>query len=440
LKGAAAVGRARRRLSLRLLVVGLNFAPEVTGVGRYTGELAAWLAARGHEVTVVTTRPYYPEWRRATGLSRFGWSVERWQGCRIIRCPLYVPRRLGGFRRVLHLGSFGLSSIPAALARLGAGRPDIVAAIVPTLLSAPLALAVARLSGAKAWLHMQDLEVDAAVEMGLLRSRGAVRAGLALERRLVAGFDLVSTISPKMLEALARKGVARERLMLFPNWVDTSHFVPLDEGAAPRRRLGLPEAGCIVLYSGSMGRKQGLETVVAAARLLAGDAQPSPLFLLAGAGPARQELERAAAGLPNLRFLPLQSEAQFNEFLNVGDIHLLAQRREAADLVMPSKLGASLAVGKPVIATTTEDSELGQAIAGAGIVVPPEDPVRLAQAIRDLAADAPRRAALGAAGRRRAQQEMEMGSILERVERRLLTLARRPTPAPPQQPVEGSGA
>ena len=128
----------------------------------------------------------------------------------------------------------------------------------------------------------------------------------------------------------------------------------------------------------------------------------------------------------------MQSEAQFNEFLNLGDIHLLVQRREAADLFMPSKLGAILAVGRPLIATTPEDSELGQAVAGVGIVVPPEEPLRLAQAIRDLAADMPRRAALGAAGRRRAEEEMEMTSILGRVEARLLQLV----PPAPQDRVE----
>lgn len=411
---------------MRLLIIGLNFAPEVTGVGRYTGEMAAWLAARGHDVTVITTRPYYPEWRRGAGWGRFAWSAEDWQGCRVIRCPLYVPQAMTSLRRVLHLGSFALAGIPAALARLGAGRPDIVAAIVPTLLSTPLALAMARLSRARAWLHVQDLEIDAAAELGILGRPRVVGAALGVERRLLTRFDLVSTISPKMLEALERKGVPRERLSLVPNWVDTSRFVPLPESAGLRRKLGLPETGCIALYSGSMGHKQGLETVVAAARLLAGDAGGSPLLLLAGAGPARGALERAAAGLANLRFLPLQAEAEFNAFLNVGDIHLLPQRRAAADLVMPSKLGAILAVGKPVIATAPDQSQLGRALAACGVVVPPGDPARLAQAIRDLAADAPRRAALGAAGRRLAQDELDAAAVLSRLEAQLIKLAARP--------------
>jgi colanic acid biosynthesis glycosyl transferase WcaI len=418
---------------MRILLIGLNFAPELTGVGRYTGDMAAWLARRGHDVSVVTTRPYYPEWRRSAGIGRFGWSVEWWQGCRIIRCPLYVPRRMSGARRVVHLASFALASIPAAVARLPRGKIDVVSAIVPTLLSAPLALAVARLSGAKAWMHVQDLEIDAAAELGMIKSPTLIDRALGAERRLIERFDLVSTISPRMLEAVERKGVDRDRLMLFPNWVDTSRVFPMAPSRALRRELGLPESDGVVLYSGSMGHKQGLETVVAAARLLAADATRSPLFVLAGAGPARSELQRQAADLPNVRFLPLQPEERFNEFLNLGDIHVLPQRRDAADLVMPSKLGAILAAGKPIIAMTPADSQIARSLDGAGVVVPPEDAASLAAAVRDLAADALRRDALAAAARRVARDQFEGRTILARMEERLASLI-----SPPPSHIEAT--
>src|SRR5262249_58295907 len=105
-----------------------------------------------------------------------------------------------------------------------------------------------------------------------------------------------------------------------------------------------------------------LEHVVAAARLLVAEPD-SPLFLLAGAGPMRAELERSAMNLPNIRFLPLQPPERFNEFLNVADIHLLPQRREASDLVTPSKLLAILASGRPVIATAPPESEIAANLA-----------------------------------------------------------------------------
>ena len=406
---------------MRILIVGLNFAPELTGVGKYSGEMAAWLAQRGHDVTVITTRPYYPQWTRATGWRRWLWQREAWQGCRVIRCPLYVPSRVTALRRVLHLVSFALSSLPAVLARLFGGRAEVVIAVVPTLLSAPLALATARLLAAKAWIHIQDLEIDAAGGVGVIRNRGVVGMALRLERVLLKRFDLVSAISPKMLEVIARKGVARDRLMLFPNWVETSRIFPLASSRGMRRELGLPEDACIVLYSGSMGRKQGLEYVVEAARSLASTASP-PLFVLAGAGPARAELQERAKGLPNIRFLPLQPEERFNEFLNIGDVHVLPQRRDATDLVMPSKLGAMLASGKPVVATVPTDSQVAAVLAGAGIVVPPENAAALAGAIDTLAKDPARRRVLGAEALRRARDTLESRVILAQMEARLAAL------------------
>jgi putative colanic acid biosynthesis glycosyltransferase WcaI len=407
---------------MNLLIIGINFAPELTGVGRYTGEMAAWLAGRGHDVSVVTTRPYYPEWRRGRGAARFSWAVEHWRGCRVVRCPLYVPRRMSGTRRILHLGSFALSSIPPALLTVMSRRLDVVLGVVPTLLSAPLALATARMAGARAWLHVQDLEIDAAAELGVIKNARLIDGALGFERWLASGYDLVSTISPAMLEALERKNVARDRLALFPNWVDTTRFFPMGASNALRRELGVPDGMPVVLYSGSMGQKQGLETVVAAARLLAGEPAESPLILLAGAGPGREELERAAAGLPNLRFLPLQPEERFNEFLNLGDIHLMPQRRDAADLVMPSKLGAILAAGKPVIATVPPSSQIARTLDAAGLIVPPEDPDRLAHAIRELAGEAARRAEMGKAARRIAGESFEAEAVLAQMEGRLLRL------------------
>src|SRR5437879_2072043 len=306
---------------MRLLIIGLNFAPELTGIGKYTGEMASWFAARGHEVSVITTRPYYPACTKARGIPAWLWSAETWRGCRAIRCPLYVPRHPSGPRRILHLGSFGLASIPAAAIRALTGKADVVAVMAPTLFCAPTALAVARLISARAWLHVLDLEVDAAFELGFIRNARLIALARKVERWLLRRFDLVSTISSKMQEAIERKGVASDRMMLFPNWVDTRQFFPM-EGLVPlRRELGIPDDRCVVLYSGSMGKKQGLEHVISAAGLLAASPGTPPLFLLAGAGPMRTALEHSAQGLPNVRFLPLQPAERFNEFLNVGDIH-----------------------------------------------------------------------------------------------------------------------
>jgi colanic acid biosynthesis glycosyl transferase WcaI len=408
---------------MRLLIIGLNFAPELTGIGKYTGEMAAWFAARGHHVSVITTRPYYPEWKKAPGLSGWTWRSEIWRDCRVVRCPLYVPTRQTGLQRILHLATFGLSSIPAAAARMMGGRADIVAVMAPTFFSVPTALVTARLMSAKAWLHVLDLEVDAAFELGFIKSERLVGFARSIERWLMRRFDLVSTISTKMRERIEGKGVDPNRMMLFPNWVDTNAFRPLLGPVPLRRELGIGDERCIVLYSGSMGQKQGLEYVIAAARLLAPTEAGSPLFLLAGAGPMRADLERSAQDLPNVRFLPLQPAERFNEFLNIADIHLLPQRSGASDLVMPSKLLAMLATGRPVIATAPADSEIARTLLEFGIITPPEEPALLAGAIQWLANDAQRRHRMGAAAAAFARVSMDAETILRDTEARVLSLA-----------------
>ena len=404
---------------MRLLVVGLNFAPEPIGVGKYTGEMAAWLAARGHEMVVVTAPPYYPWWRHCKNYSYWRWNSEIWRSCRVTRCPIYVPHRVNGWRRILHLVSFAVSAIPATLCAALYRKPDVLIAVVPTLLSAPIALVTARLVGARAWLHIQDLEFDAGHELYGAVLRPLMRIAFAAERWMLRRFDVVSSISPKMLKEIEQRGVKPERLVLFTNWVDMSTIFPLPPSVSLRRELGIAEDRCIVLYSGSMGEKQGLETVLAAARLLAADRTSPSLFVLAGEGHARRRFETEAHNLPNVIFLPVQPEERFNEFLNFGDIHLLPQRSAVADLVLPSKLCAILAAGKPLIATVTSDTQIAQIIGPAGAIVPPDDPGALATAIRALAGDLPRRQAMGDRAFKIAQDMFDRETVLVGMEERL---------------------
>lgn len=204
---------------MKLLIYGLNFAPELTGIGKYTGEMVRWLAQRGHDVRVVTAPPYYPEWQVQAGYSSARYSRERWQAeggeALVWRAPLWVPKKPSGAKRIVHLASFAASSLPVMLSQWR-WSADVVFTVMPTLLCAPAALLTARLMGAKSWLHIADFEVDAAFDMGILRSRGARRAALAFERGLLRRFDRVSTISERMMERLAAKGVTDARRVFSP--------------------------------------------------------------------------------------------------------------------------------------------------------------------------------------------------------------------------------
>jgi colanic acid biosynthesis glycosyl transferase WcaI len=405
---------------MKILIHSINFAPELTGIGKYTGELAAWLAEAGHEVRVVTAPPYYPQWRIAEGHAN-RWSVQRDGDGRLTvwRCPLWVPRHPSGLKRLLHLASFAFASLPVML-RQAFWRPDAVLVVEPPLFCAPQAWLVARLSGARAWLHVQDFEVDAAFDLGILRSQVLRRWVLACERFLLRRFDRVSTISEKMLDRLVGMGVAAGRCMLFPNWVDTQAIHPLPRPSVYRDWLGLTDQGFVALYSGNMGEKQGLEVVLEAARRL--EDEEHICFVLCGDGAVRARLQAAYADLGNVIWLPLQPVAQLNELLNLADVHLLPQRADAADLVMPSRLVGMLASARPVLATALPETQIGHIVTQCGRLTPPGDADALAQTLRELAAEEADRHRLGMAGRRIVEKRFSRENVLAEFERELTEL------------------
>lgn len=432
---------------MKILIYGINYAPELTGIGKYSGEMASWLAARGHQVRVVTAPPYYPAWVVRADYKN-AYSTQRISGQPVVfRCPLYVPAKPSGLKRMAHLFSFMLSSIPVMLRQIW-WQPDLVFTVEPTFFGAPLALLVARASGAASWLHVQDFEVDAAFDLGLLPAQGPIHAlALGLEKFFTRAFTRVSSISTKMLERTLTKGIPAEHTILFPNWVDVDsiHPQPPAELNPFRTQLNLPSTGpgekIILLYSGNMGAKQGLELLAPLASAFAPGgthADPRVHFLFCGDGAFRPQLEALVVGRPNVTLLPLQPLERLNDLLNAADIHLLPQRAGAADLVMPSKLTGMLSSGRPVIATADPGTQVAQVVsppAGpmadpegllprppCGLVVPAEDAAALHAAAARLVNDPGLRTALGAAARQYAVQHLGKQQVLEQLEHDLQTL------------------
>ncbi len=477
---------------MRILIHGLNFAPELIGVGKYTGEMAHWLAARGHEVRAVTAPPFNPEWKVASGYSAWRYRRERYlyrsvgaqtrtlsaaaamgggaassrsisfafeTGCpdprdintdnnqsdnnqspptnpacagslTVLRCPLWVPPHPSAIKRVLHLASFALTGFPAMLGQVS-WRPDVVIAIEPTLLCAPAALIAAKLGRAKAWLHVQDFEADAGFQLGLLQSPALRSAVGWLEKKSMSACDRVSTISEKMLAQLESKRVRPSARFLFPNWVDTKKIFPSKRPSPLRAELGIAAGEIVALYSGTMARKQGLEGLAQVAGLLA--ERPGLRFVFCGDGPGRPMLAELTAHLGHVQWIPLQPFERLNDLLNLADIHLLPQKAGAADLVMPSKLTGMFASGRPVVATSAQDTQLAQTvqgrgikgggIEGRGIVVEPDDPAAFAEAITALADSPSLRESLGRNAREYAVSELGKEIILAKFERELSLLA-----------------
>ncbi|MEJ7686826.1 MAG: glycosyltransferase WbuB [Variovorax sp.] len=363
---------------MKLLVYGINFAPELTGIGKYTGEMVAWLASQGHEVRVVTAPPYYPDWAVWPGYRASRYTTETWHGATVLRTPLWVPAKVSGTKRLLHLASFALTSVPALLAQWR-WKPDVVWVTEPPLFCAPAALAFARLRSAKAWLHIQDYEVDAAFELGLLKGARLRRLVASVERGLMRRFDRVSTISQRMVDRAAVKGCDAARIVSLPNWADVSAIQPLHADSPFRAELGIRSDAVVALYSGNMGAKQGLEVLAEMAVLLKD--RPDLEFVFCGNGAGRAELMKRCERLSNVRFLDLQPVDRLGDLLGLADIHLLPQRADAADLVMPSKLTGMLSSGRPVVAGARADTELGKVASECGFAVAPDDAAAFAKAV-----------------------------------------------------------
>jgi colanic acid biosynthesis glycosyl transferase WcaI len=320
-----------------------------------------------------------------------------------------------------------LGSLPVML-RQCFWKPDVVFTVEPTFFCAPLALLVAQATGAASWLHVQDFEIDAAFDLGLLPAEGPVHSlALGLERAFTGAFTRVSSISQKMVERAETKGVSADRITLFPNWVDIDSVQPQDPTAlnVVRRELNL-EGKTILLYSGNMGAKQGLELLAPLAASFEND--PGVHFIFCGDGAFRPTLESLVSGHSNVTLLPLQPIERLNDLLNAADIHLLLQRAGAADLVMPSKLTGILSSGRPVIATADPGTQVARVVAGdlssqaCGLVVPAGEPAALHAAVERLIADPELRWELGANARRYAIRHLGRQQVLEQFERDLESL------------------
>lgn len=416
---------------MKLQILGINYAPENISTAVYTTGLAQEMARRGHVVNVVTAQPYYPAWQILKGWPRFWYRVEANAGGvrRVVHCPLFVPRQPKAKSRLVHYASFALSSLPPMLWRGVRDRPDVIFVVAPSLVSALTGWAVARLTGAKLWLHIQDFEVEAAFAIGAFTPESRIgRAAQKFERWLLRKFDRISTISDPMLAKLRDKGVPDAKIIELRNWANIAR-VSVVQGRSPLRDdLGI-ETEYVAYYSGNVAAKQGLEIIPDAARILAH--RTDLTFVICGEGAFLAELKARAAGLPNIRFLPLQPLEKLSDALGMADVHLLPQIAGVADLVLPSKLTNMLASGRPVVATALPETALGREVAGAGVLTPPGDVQAFATAITDLLDDPARRAQLGAQARLFAVERWDMTSTLTQLERQLGALiAQNDAPAP----------
>jgi colanic acid biosynthesis glycosyl transferase WcaI len=419
---------------MRILVLGINYWPEETGIAVFNTGRCEYLAARGHDVTMCTGFPYYPQWRVDDRYRGRLFGREARNGVRILRSYLYVPRHVTTIRRIVHEASFVASSCMRAL---NGRRPDMLLTESP-----PLALGLSSVLLTRLWripyvLHVSDLQPDAAVDLGMLSSGPVTRVLYALERLAYRRAALVATLTPAMRRRILAKGIAPERVTVFSDWTEPDLFDLhlAGGGMTARQRLNL-DGAFLVVHAGNMGVKQGLDVVLGAAER--SRAHRDLLYLLVGDGAMRERLEDRARGqrLDNVRFLPLLPTPMFHELLSAADLTLVTQQRVVADIAFPSKVRTLMAAGRPVVASVNASSEVARVVseAGAGVVMPPEDPEALLEAILALRGRPDRRRQMGIQGRAYARAHWDPEGILPEMERALLRVAGRAVPIASPEP------
>jgi colanic acid biosynthesis glycosyl transferase WcaI len=363
---------------MKILILSINYWPEVTGIGAFTTYRAEYLAAAGHEVEVCTTFPYYPSWEVAPEYAGTLVKDQTHNGVGIFRSLCYVPRVPSSVRRILHEGSFIFTSFLRALVRK---RPDVIFVISPPLGLAASAILLSRLRGIPYIFDVEDLQPDSAAEHNML-PQWALKFLYKVEAAAYKNAALVTTLTSGMRKQIVAKGVPAEKVALIEPRMDAALAeIDAEEGQAFRKKYGIGDE-FLVVHSGNIGIKQGLDVIVDAAALNHGD--KSTLFLIVGDGGDRQRIQQRAQkmGLENLRFLPLLDEIDFRGLLAASGVCLVTQRKSASEIAFPSKVVTYLAAGCALLASVNEQSEIAQTIleSEAGVVVEGENPQALLDA------------------------------------------------------------
>jgi len=399
----------------KVLILGINFSPELTGIGKYTGEMVDWLVEKDYEVTMVTSFPYYPNWsvQKPYSGKTYKKEVERDGKLNVYRCPMYVPLNPTGGRRVLQEFTFLLSSFFVVFHLLFKKKHQQIFVMAPPFHLGFLALFYRFFKGGKIDYHIHDMQIEAARQLKIIKAEVVFKILFKLEKYILDRVDYVSTISGGMKAKVQKK--VKKDIIMFPNWVDTQKLYPLNNRGDLKRSWGYQVNDKIILYSGSIGEKQGLQSLIPIAKSL--EKYSFIKFIICGIGPYKEQLMKLAADakLSNISFLPLQPLDQFNNLLNLADVHLVLQKKNAADLMLPSKLTGILSSGGLALVTADPGTSLYKAVVDhkMGVVIPSEDDRALKDAIFDCCISDHTSETLK--GRRYAEKYLNKNQILSNV-------------------------
>lgn len=402
--------------AMRIVLVGINYSPERTGIAPYTARLAERLAER-HEVTVITGVPHYPEWVCPPSYRRLR-RVERLGDVRVIRLRHFVPRRQDALRRFIYEFTFCAGVFFESISK----RADVIVGVSPALLTPATVKLVAKIKRAPCGVIVQDMMGKAALESGISGGVAVAKTAERIEMLALRRAAGIAVIDSGFARSLASAGVPAGRITVIRNW--THITAPSQMRNATRDQLGWRHDEFIALHSGNIGLKQNLSNLVDAARIAErnGDGMT---FVIMGDGSQRDDLSRLASGLSNFRLMPPVSDKQYANVLSAADVLVLNERPGVTEMSVPSKLTSYFAAGRPVVAAAEARSAGARLVveAKAGVVVRPDKPSELVEAIRELRKDPAAATAFGSAASQFARMKLSEESALARYESWLQSLA-----------------
>ncbi|HET7044366.1 MAG TPA: glycosyltransferase family 4 protein [Gaiellaceae bacterium] len=343
-------------------------------------------------------------------------------GVRIVRVPSTAFERSKLLARAANYLSYLAN---AAVRALREPRPDAVLCMTDPPMVGDLALAVARRHGAPLVVVSMDVFPEIAVELKRLENPLLVSLLRALVHLYLRRADRVVAIGETMRRRLLEKGAPPQRVSVIPNWVDAGAITPQPRDNAWARKRGL-DGSFVVMHSGNVGHAQNLDNLVRASTFLRD--LDDVTVLVVGFGARYQETVELAERLEAdaVRFLPYQKREVLPQSLSAADVHYVGLGRGLSGYVVPSRLYGILAAGRPVIVAADEESETAQVVrtVGCGVVVPPDRPELLAEAIRDLRDRRGELDEMGARGRAYVVAEADRGVAIARYRDLLRELVR----------------
>jgi colanic acid biosynthesis glycosyl transferase WcaI len=334
----------------KIVIIGINYYPEDSAIGLYTTEKAEYLVSKGFDVTVITGFPYYPQWEIREDYKSKNYLVnETINGVKVYRSKQYVPRYPTFIKRIIHLTSFTFGNF---INLFNVGKPDIVISIIPFTTSSLLGWFLKKRYKAKHWVHIQDFEFDAAIDSGLLKGNKklVIRLLQRIEKFVLNKADIVSTISFGMINKLKTK--TDTNTYYLTNWIDVEKF----GNNKLETHKYLSSNTFKILYSGNIGAKQDWEFFIEVLNHLKNIDNIEVVVVGEGA-----EKESFLQKIKNYDFVKHYNLVPYNELpslLSSADLHILFQKTDVIDTVMPSKLLGMMASAKPSIVTGNLKSEV----------------------------------------------------------------------------------